>query len=319
MARESVYQIKVLSKQLNIKNFFTLTNLNQINNFSSINSSNINPWFWTGLIDAEGSFSVIIDKNNSRKLGWRTQSKFQMGLHKRDLSLLLQLQQFLGGIGSIHINSTQNKVNYSIDSNKDLTNLIIYLDKYPLLTQKAADFILFKEVVKLMSNKAHLSIEGLYQIINLKASMNSGLSDFLKSEFKNFLEVPRQIINTENIPNSNWVAGFVTGEGNFDIRITKQNSNKINHRVQLRFRISQHERDINLMKNLSTYLGSGKLYKYPGKPAVVLTIFNFTEKIKILIPFFEKNPLLGIKLLDYLDWCKTAKLVKNGSHLTLEG
>ena len=47
-----------------------------------------------------------------------------------------------------------------------------------LLTQKGADFILFKEVVKLMNNKAHLSIQGLNQIINIKASMNLGLSDF---------------------------------------------------------------------------------------------------------------------------------------------
>jgi hypothetical protein len=63
-----------------------------------------------------------------------------MGLHKRDLSLLLQLQQFLGGIGSIHINNTLNKVNYSINSNKDLTNLIINLEKYTLLTQKKSRF-----------------------------------------------------------------------------------------------------------------------------------------------------------------------------------
>ena len=36
-----------------------------------------------------------------------------------------------------------------------------------------------------MSNKAHLSIEGLNQIINLKASMNLGLSPQLKSAFAN--------------------------------------------------------------------------------------------------------------------------------------
>jgi hypothetical protein len=53
-----------------------------------------------------------------------------MGLHKRDLSLLLQ--QFLGGIGSIHVNPLLNKVNYSIDSNKHLMKLINHLDKYPL-------------------------------------------------------------------------------------------------------------------------------------------------------------------------------------------
>lgn len=168
MGFERNYPIKIPSKQLTSKNFSTFNYL-----------SNVNPW--TCLIDVGGSFGITIDINKTRKLDWRVQSKFKMGLHKRDLSLLLQLQQFLGGIGSIHINKTLNKVNYSIDSNKDLKNLIINLEKYTLLTQKKADFILFKEIVELMKNKVHLSIEGLKKIINIKASMNLGLSDFLKS------------------------------------------------------------------------------------------------------------------------------------------
>lgn len=212
-----------------------------------------------------------------------------MGLHKRDLSLLLQLREFLGGIGSIYINPTLNKVNFSIDSKKDLAYLLAHLEKYPLYTQKAADYILFKEVVELMNTKAHLYIEGLNQVVNIKASMNLGLSDFLKSEFNGGVLPPpveRQIINTEKIPNPNWLAGFVTGEGNFDVRITQQLTNKVGHRVQLRFRISQHERDKKLTEYLILYLGSGKLYEYPGKPAVVLTVFSFSDIINIIIPIF---------------------------------
>jgi hypothetical protein len=207
----------------------------------------------------------------------------------------------LGDIGSIHINSSLNKVNFSVDSKPDLTKLINHLENYPLLTQKGADFILFKEVVKLMITKDHLSIEGLKQIINIKASMNLGLSDFLKSEFKEINPVERQEINTENIPDSNWIAGFASGEGNFDVRITQQSTNKIGYRVQLRFRISQHDRDTKLMENLMKYLGTGTIYKYSGKSAIVLTIFNFSDITKIIIPFFEKNPILGIKVFDYLD------------------
>jgi hypothetical protein len=224
-----------------------------------------------------------------------------MGMHKRDLSLLTQLQQFLGGIGSIHINESINKVNYSIDSVKDLTHLINHFEKYPLLTQKAADFLLFKEVVILMNNKAHLTIEGLNQIINRKASptaMNLGLSNYLESEFKDITPIERQIINIENIPDPNWIAGFVTGAaypygtaGNLDVRIAAQPSNKIGSRVQLRFRISQHDRDTKLMEYISKYLGSGKIYKYAGKSAVVLTIFNFYAINNIIIPFLEQNPL----------------------------
>ena len=73
------------------------------------------------------------------------------------------------------------------------------------------------------------------------------------------------------------------------------------------------------MKVLVDYLVSGKIYKYPGKPAVVLTIFNFSDINNLIIPFFENNPLLGVKLIDYLDWCKVARLIEKGSHLTIEG
>ena len=188
MGFERNYRIKIPSKQL-------------INNFSTFNyPSKLEPWFLTGFADAEGSFSIIIDKNIKRNLGWRVQTKFQIGLDKRDLSILLQLQQFLGGIGSIYTYSNRNKVNYSIDSIKDLIILINHFEKYPLLTQKAADFRLFKQIIEIIKKKNHLTLEGLYQIINIKASMNLGLSDMLKSEFKNFIPIERPKFKTANIP-----------------------------------------------------------------------------------------------------------------------
>ena len=93
--------------------------------------------------------------------------KFQLGLHTKDLNLLCLLQQHLGGIGSIHLAQNRDIVNYSIDSIKDLNNLIFHFEKYPLLIQKAAD-LLFKKAVELENNKAHLSVEGLSKIVNIK-------------------------------------------------------------------------------------------------------------------------------------------------------
>lgn len=108
----------------------------------------------------------------------------------------MQLQQILGGIGSIYSYSNRSVVNYSINSIKDLTILINHFDKYPLLTPKAAVNKLFKQIITLINNKKHLTVEGLYQIINIKASMNLGLSDFLKSEFKIYIPVERPVIYT---------------------------------------------------------------------------------------------------------------------------
>lgn len=52
-----------------------------------------------------------------------------------------------------------------------------------------------------------------------KASLNLGLSETIKKEFSVINPVERAIIQTTNIPDPNWVSGFVSGEGNFDAGI----------------------------------------------------------------------------------------------------
>jgi hypothetical protein len=40
--------------------------------------------------------------------------------------------------------------------------------------------------------------------------MNLGLSDMLKSEFKNYIPIERPVINTKIIADPYWIAGFVS-------------------------------------------------------------------------------------------------------------
>ena len=191
MGFERNYQIKVPSKQLNY--------------FSTLHSNNrLNPWFVTGLADSEGTFTIMIDPNQKRTLGWRVQAKFQIGLHKRDLDLLLQLQQFFGGIGLIHISEIREIVSYTIGKMEDIqNNLIPHFEAYPLLTQKKADFILFKDIVNLMSNKQHLTMEGLHKIVSLKKSLNLGLSDEFKLSFPDIKPVSRPLVSNKDIIDPN--------------------------------------------------------------------------------------------------------------------
>ena len=149
--------------------------------------------------------------------------------------------------------------------------------------------------------------------------MNLGLSDTLQSEFAGYVPVERPVVDNDNIKlDPYWISGFTSAEGNFDVRMPATNS-KLGHRVQLRFRISQHSRDFILMQKMVDYWGSGKIYKYTGKFAVSLTIVDFKDITDIIIPFLNKNPIIGIKLYDYLDWCKIHCLMINRSHLTVEG
>lgn len=108
---------------------------------------------------------------------------FQVDLHKRDHNLLLQFKKFLGGIGKVYVYSNYNKVRYSINTKDNLKTLILYLDAYPLLSQKLADLTLFKSAVNLILLKSHLHPHGFNKILSLKASLNLGLSDNLNSVF----------------------------------------------------------------------------------------------------------------------------------------
>ena len=320
---ENSYPVKNLSKRLYNKQFSTLTLFDLEATGASrsrAQNSKLNTWFVSGLIDGEGTFSVSIRKDNEYKLGWQISAEFQIQLHKRDLNLLLQLQDFFSGAGSISISKTRNSASYSVKSIKDITTIIIpHFIKYKLLTQKAADFILFKKIVELINTKVHLTSEGIHQIINIKASLNLGISDNLKSYFTQITPVERPLVITTNIPDPNWLAGFVSGEGCFDINLKKSKSHKTGHQVILRISIKQHDRDKNLMELISKYLGSGNIYKDYNRPLVSLTIVKYSDITNLIIPFFKKYPVLGVKQNDFLDWCKTAKLINDDSHLTNEG
>ena len=89
--------------------------------------------------------------------------------------------------GTIQIKNNKigdRSVIYSIKSLKEIIEKVIpHFDNFPLLTKKKADYLLFKEVVILMSEGKHLTVEGLREIIAYKASINKGLNESLKKEF----------------------------------------------------------------------------------------------------------------------------------------
>ena len=135
---ENSYLVNNLSKRLNNKQFSTLTltpnyKLNPLVHLRNDKQM----WFVSGLIDAEGTFYISIRKDNEYKLGWQIGAEFQIQLHKRDLNLLLQLQDFFG-TGSVNISKTRHSVSYSVKSIKNITNIIIpQFLKYKLLTPLA--------------------------------------------------------------------------------------------------------------------------------------------------------------------------------------
>jgi hypothetical protein len=79
-------------------------------------------------------------------------------LHEQDKPVLEQIQNYFT-TGAINKHGS-NGAQFQVRSVKDLKLIIDHFDKYPLITQKQADYLLFKEVFELMLKNEHLTEEG---------------------------------------------------------------------------------------------------------------------------------------------------------------
>lgn len=320
MGFERNYQVKILSKQIsNIRRYTSITTHKPLT-ITKLQSS-LNPWFLTGFSDAEGSFSILIQTNSKYATGWRIKPVFTIGLHKKDLDLLKNLQSYLG-IGKIHIHG-KDSIQFRVDSLKDLQILINHFENFPLVTAKLADYILFKKAFDIILLKEHLSQQGLLKIVGIKASLNLGLNKNIKEAFSNWeeLQVNRPNYTFKCIPDSNWMAGFASGDSSFNIKISKSSTSTLGQRVQLRFAIELNIREKDLIQHLPTYFKLTNIKKnvYINNQVARFQIVNYSDITDKILPFFEKYLIQGKKSLDFISFKEVALIIKNKDHLKLEG
>ena len=71
------------------------------------------------------------------------------------------------------------------------------------------------------------------------------------------------------------------------------------------------------MKRLKEFLNCGNLYK--KRETFQLIVTKFEDIVTIIIPFFKKYPIRGVKAIDFADWCTVVEQMKEKNHLTSEG
>jgi hypothetical protein len=158
----------------------------------------LNSGYVTGFCDGESSFVVVIQKNPKLRAGWECRAWFSIGLDIKDKMLAKRLQSFFG-VGKIY--ESTKVVTYRVSSLKEIRDVIIpHFLANPLITQKQIDFLLFKSIIDLMSSKDHLHFEGVQKIVDIRASMNLGLSDELKDSFPNTIPGARPAVEFKGIP-----------------------------------------------------------------------------------------------------------------------
>lgn len=217
-------------------------------------------------------------------------------------------------VGQIYSSGT--KVYYRVESFKDLQVIIDHFYKYPLVTAKKIDYTLFKESFNIIKLNEHLTEKGISKLIEIKSSLNKGLSEKLKHKFSGVDLFERVEFKFEGIPSSYWIAGFVSGDGSFNIKTTKTRMGK----VQLRFAVHLHIREKEVLKGLSQFFEFEQdKYIYLTETSVAFQIVNTSGILNIIIPFFDKYNIKGAKELDFIDFKKVAEIVNSKDHLTEDG
>ncbi len=348
MAFEKRYRIKILSNQLNKLSFSTL-NFNHVRGYcntgfaanklletsipstteisKNCNSVKLNPWFITGFSDAESSFAISIYQSDKSKTKWRVAPVFIINLHIKDIAILEAIKISLG-VGKIRTNGV-NKTQYIVESFRDLQVIIdlpFGLEKYPLISAKICDYTLFKECFEIIKHKQHLTESGLLKLVSLKASLNWGLSDNLKRAFPNIIPIERPQYIFKDISNLFWISGFISGEGSFQIITRSKDTSATSYarendfRTFLRFAVNLHIREEEVIKALAlNFKRPEDKNVYLSEKSVILQITKISDIINIVIPFFDKYPVFGIKSLDFADFKKVAFMIKSKEHLTQEG
>lgn len=267
------------------------------------NLENLDPNWITGFSDAESCFSIIISKRTN--LSWRVSASFEINLHIKDINILYQIQNFFK-VGFVTSRDNKNICVYRVTKIEDLINIIIpHFNKYPLLTQKYSDFILFTKVVEMINNKEHLKSTGFMTILSYYASINRGLSSTVLSTYPEIVGVDRIKPNLPLSLNPKWVSGFTAGDGGFFIGIREKTN-----QIYFRFHITQHSRDISLMELFIKFFGFGKVNVRSNLSRCDYYVQDFSNIYNSIIPHFDNYPLYNSKDLDFLDFKKAANLYK---------
>lgn len=295
-----------------MKIFQQLRSLHNNTNNLHNNTNKLDPWYVTGFTDGEGCFLINVRPKSKRSNGYSVELVFRLHLHSRDRALLEKIRDFFG-VGRLTAVS-ENHAQYWVGTLEDILVIVKHFDKYPLITQKWSDYQLFKQAVELVVRKEHLTLEGLQKIVSIRAVLNKGLSEDLRAAFPDVVPSIRPQVQNRTIPDPYWVTGFVDAEGCFNVRFVKTTKGES---VNLRFLVTQHARDAEVLKSLVDYFGCGR---YCVRLSTSLhgdyVVTKFEDIRCKIISFFDKYPLQSEKHLDFLDF-KNIVLLKGDTYVSL--
>ncbi len=117
---------------------------------------------------------------------------------------------------------------------------------------------------------------------------------------------------------SQWITGFVDGEGCFYVGIEKHPDMTTGYQVLPEFTVVQHERDIQVLYALKRHFGCGVVRRNHGD-RMCYRVRGIQHLLERIVPFFVKHPLKTKKRIAFQKFRRILLMMEAGEHLTSDG
>jgi len=264
-------------------------------------------WF-IGFCDAEGNFQVFPKKRTVAegytKTYYNVGYGFHLSLHIRELPLLQYLKKELNLPGLIYVYEHRQEARLAIVKLEDIKYLLSAIfDAYPLINENQRQRYYKLNQGLTLNIKRFEAVEDYTNFCDSK--------DYIDPIMENNLK----ILNINSKEYEMWLTGFITGEGNFNIKKIKQ---KKKIYMVHEFNIEQADKKvIELIKEKLKISPQIIIKNRPNRKTTYEIRISSKKDIANLIELIDRQeiPLLGNKLNQYKIWKDTPReIIKVEAH-----
>ena len=118
---------------------------------------------------------------------------------------------------------------------------------------------------------------------------------------------------------SQYLSGYVDGEGCFCISFSKREKLNVGWEVKPSFAIGQNYDRREVLDLIQEFFKCGFMRRDYADKTLKYEVRSLEELLEHIIPHFEKFSLISAKQKDFLLFADICKRMKNGEHRTVEG
>jgi hypothetical protein len=119
-----------------------------------------------------------------------------------------------------------------------------------------------------------------------------------------------------------YIAGFVDGEGSFHVAVQRNPSTRLGWQLVPEFHVSQDAGRAEVLYLIRERFGCGYIrenHRGSRDTTLVYVVRRRDDLLTMVIPFFERNPLVSSKQREFLAFAQTVRAMNDGEHLTDAG